>query len=352
MDMEPGKEESPAESTWVALWDQACRSCGVMGNEIETRLLSVGDLGPRFSRHVYFVIFCEERCGADAADHVLVSAAVLDELGRYFGPEVDAGLARLTALAESHFFVSDQLFRDAASDATTRYHNYGYGSADTEFVGISFERDASLGGYALLQCTTGTGHVDKTAVRCGPDGSLSIAGKVFSSVAELAQAKLQNAFAPGERSRWANILPSRTQKLRLQHQVANVMSGYGCGYVYGSGYGQSDGYGGYGPVVQAIAKTEAPLPPSSGSPRFNTDAGTPRTLTVAELSSRLSGHSYCFLREVQQLFGSVDSIEVSPQTYPVLLLSVSRCLLMGVCFTVDQAPAVDSATGWHYSVRA
>jgi hypothetical protein len=50
-------------------------------------------LGPRArvrlsGRHIWFVLFYEQRGGRDAADHVLVSRAVLDEMTAYFGHAV------------------------------------------------------------------------------------------------------------------------------------------------------------------------------------------------------------------------------------------------------------------------
>jgi hypothetical protein len=118
------------ETTWAELWERARRGYGVAGAR-----LSVTELDQTLTRHVWFALFCEERCGCDVAD-------------KYFGPAVGTSLARLTALAESEWFVSAELFRSTTLAESARLNNYGYGR-DYELFGVCFD----AGGFALGRCT-------------------------------------------------------------------------------------------------------------------------------------------------------------------------------------------------------
>jgi hypothetical protein len=172
-----------------------------------------------------FVLFCDQRCGAAAADNVMVSEAVLQAVTLYFGPTVDEALARLTKLAESAWFVSEALFRSTAEAETKRLLSYGCG-VDTELFGICFGESAPH--FLLLRCNTGVGVVHKRPLECAPDGSLLLDGKTFGSIADFARTKLDDGCGTREASRWANS-PARTQKVHMLDDAVALMSGYGSG---------------------------------------------------------------------------------------------------------------------------
>jgi hypothetical protein len=194
-------------------------------------------------------------------------------------------LARLTELAESDWFVSEELFRRTAQAETARLNSYGYG-VDCELFGVCFDS----GGFALLQCNTGTGQVHKTSVVCHPDGSFSLSdGKAFSSVAEIARAKLEEGAEVREGSRWINSNNVRVQKIRMLDQVSTLMSRS---------------------VPTSIpSNISATAPQDGGSVTDNSNAPPASAWTVAQLNSLLSGYSYCFVSEVQRIFPSSNAIE-------------------------------------------
>ncbi len=117
---------------------------------------------PSLARRIWFCLFCEERCGCDAAGDVLVSEAALDEMTKLFGPAVTVSLARLAGLAESDWFVSEKLFRRTAQAETARLNSYGYG-VECELFGVCFDS----GGFALLQHGNGAGAQKRCGVRAG-----------------------------------------------------------------------------------------------------------------------------------------------------------------------------------------
>jgi hypothetical protein len=59
----------------------------------------------------------------------------------------------------------------------------------------------------------------------------------------------------------------------------------------------------------ASATVMEPINNDNNACVVNTSAPSHATISLAQLNSRLSGHSYYFIREVQHLFDSVESIE-------------------------------------------
>jgi hypothetical protein len=173
------------------------------------------------------------------------------------------------------------LFLLQASEAETALKDHGYG-VDCELFGVCFDR----GGFALLRFDTRLGQARKSALVCTQDGSLSVSGRELASIEELAHSKLDEGCETREGSRWANSNDSRVQKLRMLGQVASAMSSY----VIGQSTVSSKNLGIMPP---SVSQSEHPE--------------TPRTASYP--ISSLSGHSYCFVRQVQELYGSIDSFE-------------------------------------------
>jgi hypothetical protein len=113
--------------------------------------------------------------------------------------------------------------------------------------------------------------VRKAAVVRGVDGAFSVEGQTFATIDELGRALLDQGCVVREACRWANVFPSRARRVLLFDQVESLVSSY------------------------AAAESSGSVPPLS--------------IMTPLLHSRLSGYSYCFLRELHQLFSHSDSID-------------------------------------------
>jgi hypothetical protein len=131
--------------------------------------------------------------------------------------------------------------------------------------------------------------VHKSTAVCEPDGSLSLSeGKAFASIVELARVKVRDGFDVREDSRWINSNNVRVQKIRMLDQVTTLMSSS---------------------VPTSIPSEISATTPQEGGIVTDGNAPPASAWTVAQLNSLLSGHSYCFVSEVQRIFPSSDAIE-------------------------------------------
>jgi hypothetical protein len=186
-------------------------------------MLNAADVMPRLAGNTALMIFCEERCGADAADNVLVSKTALDDLSLFFSPAVDVAVAQLGKLTKSEWFVSERLFRTTADEEARRLREYSYGG-DVELFGLCFGESAPH--FSLLSCNISQGLVLKVPVQRTTTGSLCFDDKTFDTLADLARFKLGLGCHARDSSQWLNGGGNRAQKVRILQETLDLVAGF------------------------------------------------------------------------------------------------------------------------------